>query len=960
MSLEIESDQGYDYVKGVYYRKKNYMNNLSRNRPVAFVVGAAGFIGSHLTEKLLEKRIQVVGCDNFFGDTRNNLIEASKDKNFHLISQPLTEITDFDLPRIDYAVFIITEDIAAHDYESSFKKFLEVCLDFKPKVILCSSINLYDAHVEEFNNLKEAEKKLAKVTLDKKINARVVRLAAVFGPRMNFRDSDPMIRLIKSAVQNKLNQEQTPLEFTTRALYISDAVDLLIKTIMHGFTAQKIYDGCLLEPIKVAEIKQLLLDPVWYEEKGFLPTELPPWSTPNLNKTIKELSWKPHISIITALKQTLIFFKDHPDAFPKDEIVEKKQSIPWQFSKLEEEKSVLKIESFDKKKNGGLTRSKISLPAIKHQAMITIGLIIIFFAIIFPVLKFSFYLVDIKANLENSIQQTSQGNFDEALKESNQAVEESQYLMDAFNNLSFIQRIEAVKTTYQTVAEGLRLTNVMVKANLHTISGAKLLANAFSVISGEKAGESTNFLSDAKTEFATANSEIGEVTASLSNKNFTNQVPSFLQQELILVDDKVNSFGQIIKLGETVTNLLPQIIATEGEKSYLIVLQDNRILRPGGGVIRSYAKVTFNNGKLKEIKGDMVENLDSSYNIRIDPPFELKNDLGISNWRLKDAAVDPDFPISAQNIAWFFNKESGTNVSGVIMLDLTSISKLFEAVGPLKIGNNQDEINGSNLMQKVALGRDGNQVSADILKILVERIFYLSKRNWVVLAKNSEVSLSQKDLLVYLSDPNAFSYLSSNGLAGNIITPIKEKIGERNESLMLSETNMTQGQDSTAIKRSINIESKLDISGTISHKLTIGYEATETLTGPYKNRLKVYLPGGTKMIKTTWGNNDIKDVSSFSDYGMSGYSMLLTLGMGEQKQLIMEYQDLIPAKFDNNQLKYSLNIIKQVGQEAIPVDFKLTFPEGIKVESNLQNGMGEVSAKDQLTQDKNFEVVLRK
>ena len=56
---------------------------VSRNHPVAFVVGVSGFIGSHLAERLLEKGVQVVGIDNLSSGSKGNLIECVKNRNFH-------------------------------------------------------------------------------------------------------------------------------------------------------------------------------------------------------------------------------------------------------------------------------------------------------------------------------------------------------------------------------------------------------------------------------------------------------------------------------------------------------------------------------------------------------------------------------------------------------------------------------------------------------------------------------------------------------------------------------------------------------------------------------------------------------------------------------------------------------------------------------------------------------------
>ncbi|MDD2822608.1 MAG: DUF4012 domain-containing protein [Candidatus Daviesbacteria bacterium] len=936
------------------------MNNLSRNKPVAFVVGAAGFIGSSLVECLLGKGIQVVGADDFSTGRRNNLIEANKDKGFQLISQSLSNVSDLVFPRLDYAVFTITEDISKDRFGATLKNFLDICSTNTPKIILVSSINLYDSK-DESDNLKLAEKKLAEIARDSKINARIVRLSAVFGPRMNFRDTDPITRLIKSAATGKLNQEQTPLEFTTRALYISDAVDLIVKAIMHGSTAQKIYDGAMIEPVKVSEIKQLLMDPVWYEEKGFTPTELPPWPTPNLNKTIKELSWKPHTSIIKALKETMAYFKENADEIPKEVVEEKKSSVPWQFSKLEDEDTQQKSEPIHEKKlKKGIIIPKVNTNSIKQKTISIVGLVVIFFALVFPILRVGVSAYEIKVHLENSIKQTSLGNFNEAVREADQATGDITYLKDSFDSLSFIKNVGILKTPYEAIEQSLGLAFKAVSANLHTVLGVRYMAGGFAVISGEKEGDSTSLINSAKAEVYEADNEIGQVSASLNDVSYVNKIPTIFQQELKTLDEKITLYRQTINLGKTLVDLLPAVITKEGEKSYLIVLQDNRVLRPGGGQIRSYVVVTFNNGKLKEIKGDLVENLDSSYEGKIDPPIELKNDLGESNWRLKDASFDLDSPTSAKNIVWFYGRESGIPVSGLVALDLESVSKLLAAVGPLNIGNKGEEVTSTNIYQKVPLTREGNQVSVDILRVLVERIFYLSKQNWVVLAKNSEESLSQKHLTLYLTDPNAFSYLSSNGWTGSMPVQTKEKIGERQEFLSLSETNNSQGQSSTSIERSANLESSLDKNGLVSHKLTVNYSATEKLTSPYKTRLKVYLAGGTKMLKSTWGGKIIKDISPFSDYGKSGYSILLELGVGEQKQLVLEYQDLLAVKFEQNNLKYQLNIVKQAGQQAIPFNFKLTFPENIKAESKYKNGLGEVLVADQISQNKTYEVILHK
>lgn len=60
------------------------------NNKSVLVTGAAGFIGSHLVDSLLTFGYFVVGVDNFFRGSRNNLNAALKNKNFKLIELDLT------------------------------------------------------------------------------------------------------------------------------------------------------------------------------------------------------------------------------------------------------------------------------------------------------------------------------------------------------------------------------------------------------------------------------------------------------------------------------------------------------------------------------------------------------------------------------------------------------------------------------------------------------------------------------------------------------------------------------------------------------------------------------------------------------------------------------------------------------------------------------------------------------
>jgi UDP-glucose 4-epimerase len=62
---------------------------------VVLVTGAAGFIGSHLTDRLLEQGHTVVGIDNLSRGTRENIEPARKNPEFHFFQADLTDLASF-------------------------------------------------------------------------------------------------------------------------------------------------------------------------------------------------------------------------------------------------------------------------------------------------------------------------------------------------------------------------------------------------------------------------------------------------------------------------------------------------------------------------------------------------------------------------------------------------------------------------------------------------------------------------------------------------------------------------------------------------------------------------------------------------------------------------------------------------------------------------------------------------
>src|SRR5262247_3872680 len=70
----------------------------ARKMPVSVVTGAAGFLGSHLTDLLLSRGHKVIGIDNFVTGSVDNIAHLGGNPEFKFIQQDVTEFIFLDLP----------------------------------------------------------------------------------------------------------------------------------------------------------------------------------------------------------------------------------------------------------------------------------------------------------------------------------------------------------------------------------------------------------------------------------------------------------------------------------------------------------------------------------------------------------------------------------------------------------------------------------------------------------------------------------------------------------------------------------------------------------------------------------------------------------------------------------------------------------------------------------------------
>ncbi|MBU1000543.1 DUF4012 domain-containing protein [Patescibacteria group bacterium] len=946
---------------------------LSRNTPVALVIGAGSFIGSNLSDKLLGKGIQVVGLDDLENGEKRNLRRAAENKNFHLVIESPDEV-DLDLPRLDY-LFIFPS------HKWNIQKTLELFKKTKCRCLLVSSISFYEKKRDadpETKLLEGLETKIARYAGEHNLNARILRLGSVYGPRMNFKSKDPLIKLIQQSLTGDL-QKQVSLEFSSRALYISDAVDLIIKTIFSGATSQRIFDGVLPVPIKVSEAKQILLDPIWHESRNFLPSELPPWPTPNLKKTVKILSWKPEAKLVTSLKQTLSYFRENEIQVPEldkgKESVNKMIDEGWKKEKAKELESFKGLEGDTKEKVKAEKRKilpKFSFLLSKICPFLVFVLVI--YALVWPGLIFGWGIFTFNTQLNEGFKNLQKEDFEKSLmniKAASSGIEEAESI---FDNLEPIKRIGWFDKEF-TIGENLfDLSFLSVDAAKNTILGTQSLLRSLEAVTGERKESPSKYFGSAQIELDLAAKDFSKASALLKNEDFKATLSKFFSPQIKSLTEKITLYTNLVNKAQAMSILLPKMVALDGSKTYLVLLQNNMELRPGGGFIGSFAEVSFEGGKLRSLNVNDVYAIDGLLSIHVEPPKEIKEDLGQKDWFLRDSNWEPDFPTSARQAEWFYTKETGKRVEGVIALDVSAINELLDVVGPLDLPDYSEKITADNLFERAIVHSElsffpGSQAKKSFITALTNqlfnKIFFLPQNDWPGIISSLSKSLDEKHISIYLNDTKLFSYLAAQKWIHDL--PRQSTQNQDQDFLSVVEANLGANKVNYYLDKYYNLETVVGKEGEIQHRLRINYinrSPSDVFPGgKYKNRLRIYLPFGSKISRVLWGEGDItKDVTSFVDYGRSGYSMLLELFPKEQKTLVLDYLVPIELEFKDGKANYRLDVIKQAGTLEDPFTWTVTYPISYKLVSEQIKKIGpqEHTISTDLSVDRSFEVEFKK
>lgn len=359
------------------------------------------------------------------------------------------------------------------------------------------------------------------------------------------------------------------------------------------------------------------------------------------------------------------------------------------------------------------------------------------------------------------------------------------------------------------------------------------------------------------------------------------------------------------------THLLPPILGYPNAKTYLFLLQNNTELRPAGGFIGTYGLMKVSSGEIISLTTDNSYNLDEAAKDLpvIQPPDEIKKYLKQNAWYFRDSNWSPDFPTSADQALFFYQREGGAkNVDGVLAITPTTISALLRLVGSIKIGD--IEFTADNLLDKlqayvdVGYKQDGQADSQrkDIIGLmtseLVERLMKLPVSQWKDVFLVLSQQLNEKQMLMYMKDPAVQGLLVDLNWGGAV-----DRTADI-DSLMVVDANLASLKTDLVMKREYNYQVNMSEDRPVA-TLTITYKHTGEFDwrtswriSRYNTFVRVYVPNGSELISSQGSqlrerSNAEGKVETTSELGKTVFSAFKSIEPSTNSTLTLKYR--LPA-----------------------------------------------------------------
>ena len=302
------------------------------------IAGGAGFLGSHLIDKLINDNVEITCIDNLSTGSQENITHLASNKNFNFLEQDIINPIKQDVDEI----YNLACPASPIHYQADPIQTTKTCvlgslnlLDLSvlnnAKILQASTSEVYgdpDIHpqVESYwgrvnpvgiRSCYDEGKRCAETLFfdyhrKKDVSIKVIRIFNTYGPRMDPKDGRVVSNFIVQALMGNDITIYGEGQQTRSFCYVDDLVDGIAKMMIspdqisgpinlgnpNEFTILELAENIL----RLSNSKSRLI----YMP---LPSDDPTQRKPDISKANNELSWEPKIQLDDGLKETISYFR---------------------------------------------------------------------------------------------------------------------------------------------------------------------------------------------------------------------------------------------------------------------------------------------------------------------------------------------------------------------------------------------------------------------------------------------------------------------------------------------------------------------------------------------------------------------------------------------------------------------------------------------------------------------------
>ncbi len=308
---------------------------INQNR--ILITGGAGFLGSHLTERLLQEGNDVLVVDNFFTGTKQNLVHLMGNPNLEIIRHDVTFPLYVEVNQIYNLACPASPVHYQYDPVQTTKTSVHGAINMlglakrtRARILQASTSEVYgdpEVHPQPedywgkvnpigIRSCYDEGKRCAETLFfdyfrQHQTDIKVVRIFNTYGPRMHPGDGRVVSNFIVQALQGKEITIYGDGLQTRSFCYVDDLIDAMVRMIATetGFTGPvNIGNPTEFTMLELAEIVIRLTaskSKIVYQP---LPSDDPRQRQPNIELAKNKLGWTPKISLEDGLKETISYF----------------------------------------------------------------------------------------------------------------------------------------------------------------------------------------------------------------------------------------------------------------------------------------------------------------------------------------------------------------------------------------------------------------------------------------------------------------------------------------------------------------------------------------------------------------------------------------------------------------------------------------------------------------------------